>query len=261
MTISVRRRSRGSSGAPTVLLLHGLAGRAAIWDRLATRLAGDVELWDAELPWHALADERWSHRPDAENPIADLVRAGADGQPYDAVVAHSYSASVLLESLAGGLPAPARVILLSPFYRPAAQDFDWPAISHYLNDFHLIFEEALQLGETARFPAERRSWMARQMRDKVGPYGWTRWFERYLRTPFLDLTRVAVPLLVITGDRDIAARPDDGRQLAKALPDGHFTLLADCGHFPMLEQADLLARLVRDFTRTPQSHDSHLEPT
>ncbi len=93
------------------------------------------------------------------------------------------------------------------------------------------------------------------MRDQVGPYGWTRWFQTYLRTPFLDLSRVDAPVLVVSGVDDIAARPDDGRALAKALPRGRFEPLDGCGHFPMIEQPDRLAALVRDVV------DEHLELT
>ncbi|ONH37583.1 hydrolase [Protofrankia sp. BMG5.30] len=257
----VCRRPATRSDAVRILFLHGLAGRPAVWDQVVDRLGDEVEPWDAELPWHALADGTWSHRDDCDDALVSTVAAGAAGRPFDVVVAHSYSAGVLLEALAARRLDPSAVVLISPFYRPSTQDFDWTAISHYLNDFHLMFEEALRLGETARFSERRRAWMAGQMREQVGPYGWMRWFQQYLRTPFLDLSAVRVPALVITGDRDIAARPDDGRRLAAALPDGRFTLFADCGHFPMLEQPDRVARLVSGCTHIRVPDDPHLELT
>jgi pimeloyl-ACP methyl ester carboxylesterase len=66
-------------------------------------------------------------------------------------------------------------------------------------------------------------------------------------------------MLVLTGAADIAARPDDGRSLADALPHGRFALVEGCGHFPMLEQPDQLARIVGDFLTDVRSR--HLELT
>jgi pimeloyl-ACP methyl ester carboxylesterase len=255
------RRPATRSDAGRILFLHGLAGRPAAWDKVVDRIGDEVEPWDVELPWHALADGTWSHQADSDDALVSTVSAGADGRPFDVVVAHSYSAGVLLEALAARRLEPPAVLLISPFYRPSPQNFDWAAISHYLNDFPRMFEEALRLGETARFSERRRAWMAGQMCEQVGPYGWMRWFQQYLRTPFLDLSAVRSPVLVISGDRDIAARPDDGRRLAAALPDGRFTLFADCGHFPMLEQPDRLAQLIRGCTQIRVPDDPHLELT
>ncbi|MEV0677504.1 alpha/beta hydrolase [Actinosynnema sp. NPDC050436] len=224
------------------LFLHGLAGKAAVWQPIAAALPGGVAADAPELPWHGTADPAWAHRPD---PGRHLVAAVRDD--HDVVVAHSMAAMLLVEAYAGGRLRPRPTVLLCPFYRPDPADFDWPTISYYLTEFHRTFSEALRVGETARFPEARREWLARSLRDQVGPYGWTRWFETYLRTPFLDLAAIGAPVLVVSGVDDVAARPEDGRALAKALPRARFELLDGCGHFPMIERPDRLAALVRDF--------------
>ncbi|MFI9008444.1 alpha/beta fold hydrolase [Actinosynnema sp. NPDC053489] len=237
---------RGGGGV-RALFLHGLAGKAAVWDALD--LPPRFAAARPELPWHGMADPAWAHGPDPGRFVVDV--AGG----HDVVVAHSLGANLLLECYADGRVPPRPTVLVCPFYRPEPADFDWPTISYYLNDFHRTFTEALRVGETSRFPEAKREWLARALRDQVGPYGWTRWFQTYLRTPFLDLSRVDAPVLVVSGVDDVAARPDDGRALAKALPRGRFEPLDGCGHFPMIEQPDRLAALVRDF------FDEHLELT
>lgn len=225
-----------------VLLLHGLAGKTAVWDRVTAALPESYEITNAPMPWHGMGDGTWSHRPD---PVRFVVEVLDDS--YDVVVAHSLGANLLTEAYADGRVRPRPTVLVSPFYRPSTGDFDWSTISFYLNDFHRTFTEALRVGETARYPEARREWLARALRDQVGPYGWMRWFETYLRTPFLDFAGVTAPQLVLSGVDDIAARPEDGRALAKSLPHGRFELLDGCGHFPMLEQPDRVAALIRDF--------------
>ncbi|MFE9402647.1 alpha/beta fold hydrolase [Streptomyces sp. NPDC006530] len=242
--ITARLRRPAESGEPLrVLLLHGLGGKPSVWDPLAARADRHLELWDAALPWRAMnGGDGWGALPEPGRCLRELVAEG-----YDAVVAHSYAANLLTEALAAGHLAPRRTVLISPFYRPSPQDFDWSVISYYLNDFHRVFEEALAVGETGRFAQAHRDWMARRLRDQIGPYGWMRFFESYLRTPFLDLTAVRTELLVLSGEKDIAARAEDGRALAGAVPGARFELLDDCGHFPMVEAADRVTRLVCDF--------------
>jgi pimeloyl-ACP methyl ester carboxylesterase len=251
-----------------VLLLHGLGGRASVWDPLAQAFAEgtgtegltapgqgapdqgetrDVELWDVELPWRTLGDTGWSHTGDPGLMVVEAVDAVDD---TEVVVAHSYAANLLLEEYASGRLAPRPTLLLSPFYRASPEAFDWKTISYYLNEFHQTFAEALRLGDTGRYPEKHRSWMAERLRDHIGPYGWTRFFTTYLGTPFLDLAAIRAPVLVLTGESDIAARPADGRALAAALPDGRYVELDSCGHFPMLERTARVARAVSELLGT-----------
>ncbi|MDG4786421.1 alpha/beta hydrolase [Micromonospora sp. WMMD1102] len=273
------------------LLLHGLGSSRGIWDRFESRAPDWLELWDAELPWASAGDGGWSHRSDPTGPLARAL-AGVDGGA-DLVVAHSFAANTLLELLgragaaetgpeqirpamapaapprSAAVPLPRAVVLVSPFYRSAADDFDWAAIDFYLNHFHRILEEGIRVSAPAGLPAEIRVAMGERVRERIGPYGWMRFFEAYLRTPFLPVADLALPLLVVAGDGDFAARPGDGRALADAAPDGRYALLPDCGHFAMAEHPDRFAALVADFARplsplhaAPEPIlDTHLERT
>ncbi|WP_434449391.1 alpha/beta fold hydrolase [Lentzea sp. E54] len=242
--VPLLRRPSTSEGAARVLLLHGLGCKTTVWDSLVDRMPPTAELWEVELPWHGIDSGDWSHIGDQIEPVVCAVEA----QPgFDAVVAHSFSAALLLEAYCTGKLAPRPSVLVSAFYRPRPRDFTWHTISHYLNDFHRIFAEALRVGEASRYAERQRMALAVSIRDQVGPYGWMRFFESYLRTPFLDLSGVTAPQLVLTGDSDIAADPSDGRALADGLPDGRFELIEQCGHFPMLEQPEFFARAVSDF--------------
>ncbi|AVT29693.1 alpha/beta hydrolase [Plantactinospora sp. BC1] len=282
--VPVRCRRPGAGTRPVrTLLLHGLGSSRAIWDRFESRAPAWLELWDAELPWASAGDTGWSHRADATGAAAQALAAVPGGA--DLVVAHSFAANTLLELLgragrvggpaepetirpamamaptvAGAMPLPRAVVLVSPFYRPAADDFDWAAIDFYLNHFHRILEEGIRVSAPAGLPAEVRVAMGERVRERIGPYGWMRFFDAYLRTPFLPVADLALPLLVISGDGDFAARPGDGRALADAAPAGRYALLADCGHFAMAEHPDRFAALVADFAHPLSPPDTSPEP-
>jgi pimeloyl-ACP methyl ester carboxylesterase len=236
------------------LLLHGLGSSREVWQRFIAQAPPALELWVADLPWASASDHRWSHGDsDATGWVASALHAVEGG--VDLVVAHSFAANLVLELLCRrGTPTPRAAVLISPFYRPSAGDFDWAAIAHYLNDFHGILEEGLQVSSGDRLDADSRAAIARRIRERIGPYGWSRFFGAYLRTPFLPVGELAVPLLVVSGDSDGAAAPSDGRALADAAPAGRYALLPDCGHFAMAEHPELFAAQVAQFLDTLATH-------
>jgi pimeloyl-ACP methyl ester carboxylesterase len=250
-----------------MVLLHGLGGGAGAWDRFVACSGPGYEIWDVELPWHGLGERGWTRRCDPRRVVADIVNgvvAGRAQRPFDVVVAHSYSAGLLLEALAAGEVRAGAAVLVSPFYRSDAESFDWPTISSCLNDFHLVFVEALRASHP-QIPAAHREWMGRQLRNRVGPYGWMSFFELYLRSPFLRLDDVRAPVLVVRGDRDAASRLADSRDLSSVLPNAHFTEIDGCGHFPMIERPEQFSLAVARFLEslgpvTARAPDAPREP-
>ncbi len=65
------------------------------------------------------------------------------------------------------------------------------------------------------------------------------------------LSEIRCPTLVICGEDDGMVPPENSRQLAAGIPNSKFELIAQCGHLPMLEQPEIVARLVTDFLSEP----------
>ena len=243
-TVPVRCRRPGCAPrVRRVLLLHGLAGSTWIWNALAEQAAPALELWEADLPW--ATDGEWAQSDEVHRWIGAAID-GVDGR-LDAVIAHSFAANALLELLdrSGGDGTP--VVLVAPFYRPRPDAFDWATISYYLCDFHRILEEGVRVRSGARACPQVQAEIALRVQDRIGPYGWMRFFETYLRTPRLATAQMTQPTLVVCAQDDIAAPATDGSALARALPDCRLETLADCGHFPMVEQPEHFTRLVNRF--------------
>ena len=72
-------------------------------------------------------------------------------------------------------------------------------------------------------------------------------FDLFLRTPGLPLSSFRLPSLVLAGEHDFAALPEDGRALAHALPHGEAAILPACGHFSMVERPEAVAAAINGF--------------
>ncbi|MFE9635239.1 alpha/beta fold hydrolase [Streptomyces sp. NPDC006463] len=253
--VAVERRTDGSG--PRVLLLHGLAANDSVWERVIPLLPSSYEVWTARLPWRTETIGEWNDQPNLRGWLAKALEAVPGGA--DVVVAHSMAANVLLDLLdqknRGGVDALRQfgirgLVLVSPFYRSRTEQFDWSTIAYYLNDFHLIMEEGIRAHSGGRLPADIQQAMGERVRDRVGPYGWFRFFDLYLRTPALQTGRITAPALVLAGEDDFAARAEEGVALAEALPDAVSRVLPGSGHFPMLDAAEPFAAAVSSFVNS-----------
>jgi len=258
--VIVRRGGAGrpaTGDRPDVLLLHGLANSGSVWDACVPQAERQgARLWVAELPWRGDCVAEWSARGDVVPHVGDALRAVPGGA--DVVVAHSMGAVTLLEYLSRRLAAGAdpfaehgirALVLVSPFYRRATEEFSWQSMASSVDGFARITTEGIRVHSGRRLSAEAQRALGERVRDRVGAYGWMRFFETYLATPRLHTALMTVPCLVLAGEHDFAAPPAEGRALAADLPLGEFHLLPECGHFLMIEQADRFAAAIGQFVR------------
>jgi pimeloyl-ACP methyl ester carboxylesterase len=249
------RRSATAEPAHRVLLLHGMGLSGSAWDTLVRTAPANLELWDADLPWTRNGAQDWVDDPDVGQWVAHALRppGGSDDGPgyFHAVVAHSYSATAVLELLdraPSALTSSLRsIVLTAPFYRAAADDFDLSSLEYSLANFPPLFEEGIRVQSSKRISPEVLQAMARRVCELLGPRVWLRFSDTYHRTPQLRLDHVDCPVLLIAGERDVAAAPSDAAALDAVLPKSRLEILDGCGHFPMIEQADRFADLVLDF--------------
>jgi 2-hydroxy-6-oxonona-2,4-dienedioate hydrolase len=61
------------------------------------------------------------------------------------------------------------------------------------------------------------------------------------------LARITAPTLVVWGRQNPFGDVPEARRLASQIPGARLELLADCGHWPQHEQADIYNRLSLDF--------------
>jgi pimeloyl-ACP methyl ester carboxylesterase len=81
--------------------------------------------------------------------------------------------------------------------------------------------------------------------DSLCLYAW----KPHMYNPQLKhwLHRISVPAKLIWGESDRIVTPDYGRAYAALIPDAEFTVIADAGHHPELEQPDAFVTAVTEF--------------
>lgn len=256
---AIQLRQRTTGPGPRVLLLHGMADSGAVWDQLCALVPHwdtlrNAEFFSAELPWRGTGPPDWAHRPDTTSWVAEtLDMLAADAGPADIVVAHSFSAMLLLELLCGqsGYRV-GGVVLVSPFFRPRPGDFDWDTVVGLSDQFLHTMEEGIRVAAGSRSKPDLHQAMARWLCEAIGPYGWSRFLELYLRTPWLRTDNLRTPTLVVSGADDQIAVPTEAAALAARLPSATTYTVESAGHFPMVERPAVFADLLDEFLTTAE---------
>jgi pimeloyl-ACP methyl ester carboxylesterase len=259
-------RQRTSGPGPRVLLLHGMADSGAVWDQLCALVPHwdglrGAEFFSAELPWRGTGPPDWAHRTDTTSWVAEtLDLLAADAGPADIVVAHSFSAMLLLDLLCGQSAATCRgIVLVSPFFRPRPADFDWDTMTGLSDQFLRTMEEGIRVAAGSRGKPGLHQAMARWLCEAIGPYGWSRFLELYLRTPWLSTENLRTPTFVVSGAEDRIAVTAEAAALVERLPTATLRTVEDAGHFPMVERPAVFADLLDEFLTTARTEQPLVE--
>ncbi|MGW7436015.1 alpha/beta fold hydrolase [Streptomyces sp. NPDC054849] len=265
--VLLRQRTISDGAGPRVLLLHGMADSSTVWERLFALAPQHAdlrraEIHTAELPWRGTGPPDWAHRPESASWLAEtLDELAATVGPVDVVVAHSFSAMLLLDLACGAFAHTGHrlkgMVLVSPFFRPRPEDFDWGTMTGLPEQFVRTMEEGIRVAAGPRSKPELHRALAERLCETIGPYGWSRFFELYLRTPWLRTTEVRTPVLVVSGTQDRIAVPGEAQDLVARMPAGVLHTIEGTGHFPMAEQparfADALGAFLRRIPAAPET--------
>ncbi len=271
------RYARAGDTGPVVVLVHGIASRAAQWHQVMTLLGEGYQVIAPDLLGHGLsAKPRGDYSLGAQAcGLRDLL--AALGHDRVTLVGHSLGGGIAMQFAyqfperverlalvnAGGLGPE-----VSPFLRAASlpgSELVLPVLTHRwvraagrvvdrLVGGHLpptVHETMVSFGSLGdRATREAFVHTARSVIDIRGQRVDGR-DRLYLAT---DL-----PLLVVWGRRDAIIPVAHGLGVAEAVPTARFELFEDAGHFPHLTEPARLARLLADWhaTTEPAELDAH----
>jgi pimeloyl-ACP methyl ester carboxylesterase len=201
-------RGYAAGRGPTVVLVHGWAGRAADWRHLAGRLV--------DAGWRVVVPDLPAHGATggARTDLYELGRAVAavlEAETPAAVVSHSLGFPMVMRAIEDGASEPAHVIALAPGRR----------MEHALATF----------AEQARI----RPALARELRGAIE--------RRFGDDVFaaMDVDRVAPSLrsagLVVHDADDTDVAIEDGRAIAELWPRARFVGTEGLGHRVILRDA------------------------
>lgn len=239
---------RGGRG-PRLLVLHdewGLAD-AVTWSALASS-------FDLVVPIHpGFADAPVAPAVKSVGDLALLYRHLLDTEDEPlAVVGASLGGWIALEMAVRCPHHVSRLALISP----VGLRFGAPEVRNFTDLFgHGEAELASLLytdGNRARgvtadsSDEELTAWV--RSREATARYGW----EPYLHTPGLEhwTRHIDLPVLLVEGDGDRFVRAGYYDDVADALPQPTRRVVAGCGHFPLVEQPDVVASLLKEFAAT-----------
>ena len=242
VTIKLHRAGRG----PTVLFLHG-AGGVPQWLPFFDALAERYEMLVPEHPGFGGSDDPpWiSSMSDLAMFYLDLIEeAGLDRIHLIGNSLGGWLAAEILirdgsrfRSLVQLAPAGIRVKGV-----PCGDNFIWGPEEAVRNLYHDQYFADRILALT---PSETQMDVMLRNRFTVAKLGWQpRWFN-----PDLEkwLHRIKLPSLIVWGDDDKIMPSANAALWQERLPDARLVMVDQCGHLPHVEQATLVARLVRAF--------------
>ncbi len=250
---------------PTVLLLHGAGAGTMSFRDLMPLLAADFRVAAVDLPGHGLTRMGTRQRQGLDPMTDDLARLlAAERIAPDLIVGHSAGAAIALR-LAGRLTPPPRGVVginaaLGDFKGVAGWLFPAMAKLLALNPLtahafaRLSSSEAsvrsLLRGTGSTPDAETVALYRRLVADPAHVDGaltmMAQWRLDGLRR---QLPSLAVPVLLLVGDRDRAVPPATSTDAARMMPDARVVHLAGLGHIAHEEAPETVAAQVRDFAR------------
>lgn len=251
-------------GAPPLLLIHGTGAATHSWRDLMPALAKHFAVVAPDLPGHGFTTGRPAGgltMPAMARALGELMAAMRIAPAV--VVGHSAGAAIALRMALDGRAAPAAIVgldaALLPFPGLGATLFPSLARLLFVNPLapHVFARIARTPGGAARF-------LLRSTGSRIDPAG-VGWYERLFATPShcsgaitmmadwdlpglkRDLARLAVPLLLVHGDKDAAIPVANAREAAGMVPGAEVTIMPGLGHLAHEERPAEVAGLVTAF--------------
>lgn len=242
---------------PTLVLLHGLGGCSADWTDAGVPLAKHFVIEALDLPG-SFRNPKSAGGGDPEALALWVLDALHPGPVF--LAGHSLGGRVAGEIAALAPDRVAALALVSPLGAAPygfTDTLKWKAMSRRAV-LQSVPESSLRNAAAYGFEGDapgKQAFVARAVEARTGPAGrdvalaTEKAVDGVLGAPPLSerLAGTRMPLLVATGERDPLVPPRDARAILRARPDATFLELPGRGHYALLEDAALLADVLRKF--------------
>ena len=235
--VAVRVRVDGPPGAPAVLLIHSLGTCLELWDAQADALARSYRVVRYDLRGHGLSQlGAISLDQLAADGLAALDALGIDAAHVGGI---SVGGMVAM-TLAAAAPARVRSLILcdTALAFPPPQRWRDRAALVRSEGVDLIIDDTLARWVSPAYAATPDGRGLRAILGRTSAEGYAATAEM-LATADLTATasRLAVPALVIVGERDISSPPAAAKAIATAIDGARVVVIAGGYHLPLGEHA------------------------
>jgi pimeloyl-ACP methyl ester carboxylesterase len=251
--IAYERRGEG----PLVVLLHGGVGDRRTWRRQIDDLSDEftVVAWDAP-GFGGSSDPPEAFRlPDFADCLAAFIAALGAGRPH--VIGLSFGGGLALELYRRHPTVPATLVLVGA-YAGWAGSLPAETVEQRLRQYEgladappdRLVDEVLPTLFTESAPAEAVAELAASM-SEFHPAGLRAGARAFAEADLRDvLPRIAVPTLLLYGDRDVRAPLGVARDLHAEIPGSRLGLIPGAGHVCNLEAPEAFDAELRAFLRS-----------
>ncbi len=245
-----------SGQGPRLALLHGWGLNSRVWDGVLPRLNETFTTVCVDLPGHG--GSSWPPEFTEVDSLADAIAPQV--QDADFLLGWSLGAMAVMSLAARGAVRARRLVLLAATPRFLRSE-NWPhgveaaaleaMATKLVDDVEATVRDFLALqvhGDEHARPALKA--LREKVRDGGQPHpealaaGLKTLAQADLRA---ELGAIAVPALVLSGERDRLSHPLAGQALAQALPRGQFHQIRRAAHAPFLSHADEFQAQVEQF--------------
>lgn len=270
MELAFERRGTGSP----LVLLHGIGHRWQAWEPVLDRLADQHEVIAVDLPGFGESPPFPSGRSTSMPDLVDLIdqTLGELGVPRPHVAGNSLGGGVALELAARGTVASATALSPAGFW--TAPELRWAMAA-----LRSIHSAARGPERAKRAIAHRRPLRAAaggllygrpgaqdpdaligDMRSMVRASAFDPMARAALTYSF-DPTALCAPTTIAWGTRDRILLPRQASRAAAQLPDAWHVSLPGCGHVPMNDAPELVARTILRTAEAAEHGGSREEST
>lgn len=254
--IRTRYLHAGRTGAPPLLLLHGVGGHAEAYIRNLASHGEHFDVWAIDLIGHGWTDKKAEDREirqyvDHVLRVLDTLgfeKASISGESLGGWVAsriaadHPERVDRLVLNTAGGSQAdPVVMERLKTLSMRAASEPSWEFIKARVEWLMADKSKAYDDLVACRQAIYAQPGMAEAMKHNMVLQDMeTR--KRNLIYP-ADYGRIKAPTLVLWTSDDPTADVSEGRRIASMIPGALFTVMAGCGHWPQFEDPETFNRI------------------
>ncbi|MFF4834909.1 alpha/beta fold hydrolase [Streptomyces sp. NPDC001315] len=249
---------RQGTGEP-VVLLHGLGCHRRTWDAVVPQLTRQREIIAMDLPGFGQSPDLDPGVPrDLETAVSWLGSVfTALGVERPHVVGHSLGGLIALRLGQAGLAGSVTALAPAGFWTPAERRYTYALLTAAHQGVRLLPDRALEVfvrtlparavltgtlyGQSSLCPPPAAAAVLRMLRDSAA-------FKATLRAgraPNLFSGDIPdVPVTIAWGTRDRLLPPRQAARARAMIPDARLVPLPDCGHVPMLDAPELVARVI-----------------
>ena len=248
---SLHYRYRPRSGGPVLVFINSLGTDFRIWDDVAESLAGRFALLCYDKRGHGLSELGEAPATIATH-AADLAGLLAHLQITKATLCGLSIGGLIAQGLYAARPELIERLILCDTAARIGTEQSW-------NDRIAATEGAgiasfadgvMEKWFTPDFHRLRAAELAGYwtMLCRQSPSGYAAACAALRDADYsANATAIAVPTLVVVGDQDGSTPPALVRGLAAAIPGARFSVVADAGHIPCVEQPEALTALISAF--------------